>query len=47
MRFCFAVLCTILITAGAIPAFSNPVYVHTRTHKAKKHKMPKHRSIQG
>jgi hypothetical protein len=46
MRFCLAVLGAFLITLGAIPASSNPVYVHARTKKAKKHRVPKHRSVQ-
>lgn len=46
MRFSFAVLSIMLVTAAALPVMSNPVYVHTRTRKAKKHKLPKHRSVQ-
>jgi len=46
MRFCLTVLGILLVTLGAVPASSNPVYVHARTKKAKKHKVPKHRSVQ-
>jgi hypothetical protein len=46
MRFCLTALGLLLVTLGAIPASSNPVYVHARTKKAKKHKVPKHRSVQ-
>jgi hypothetical protein len=47
MRFCFAAVVVALITIAVVPAFGNPVYVHTRTKKAKKHKVPKHRTVQG
>jgi hypothetical protein len=47
MRFSFGVLFILLVTAGALPVMSNPVYVHNRTHKAKRHKVPKHHSVQG
>jgi hypothetical protein len=46
MRFCFVVIGALLITMGVMPLLSNPVYVHPRTRKAKRHKVPKHRSVQ-
>jgi hypothetical protein len=46
MRFCLAVLGVLLVTLGAIPASSSPVYVHAKTRKAKKHKVPRHRTVQ-
>jgi hypothetical protein len=46
MRFCLTVLGVVLVTLGAMPASSSPVYVHARTKKAKKHKVPKHRVVQ-
>gem|GEM_PF-6644550 len=45
-RFLY-LLAALLITAATLPLFGSPVYVHSRTHKAKKHKVPKHRSVQG
>jgi hypothetical protein len=47
MRFCFTAVVVVLITVTALPMLGYPVYVHDRTKKAKKHKVPKHRSVQG
>jgi hypothetical protein len=46
MRLCLTVVGLLLVTLGALPASSSPVYVHARTKKVKKHKVPKHRSVQ-
>jgi hypothetical protein len=46
MRLSLTVVGLLLVTLGALPASSSPVYVHARTKKAKKHKVPKHRSVQ-
>jgi hypothetical protein len=46
MRFSLALVGLLLLTLESLPAFGSPVYVHARTKKAKKHKVPKHRTVQ-
>jgi hypothetical protein len=46
MRYCFAAMVAVFIAVTALPMLGYPVYVHDRTKKAKKHKVPKHRSVQ-
>lgn len=47
MRYSFVAVLVLFIAATAFPLLCHPVYVHTRTKKAQKHKVPKHRSVQG
>jgi hypothetical protein len=45
MRFLFSLVCILLLTTDALPLLGNPVYVHARANKAKKHKAPKHQPV--